>query len=99
MIIPNSVTSIGTRAFDGCILLTSMEIPEGITYIDSFFQMCSGLTSVVIPKSVTTISDFAFDECTSLTDVYYHGTQEEWSKITIGKYNEDLLNANVHFLS
>ena len=45
--IPNSVTSIGDRAFEGCDGLTSIVIPNSVTEIDYFaFYECFGLTDV-----------------------------------------------------
>jgi len=62
LIIPNSVTSIGNRAFAGCSGLTSVTIPNSVTSIGDYaFQFCSGLTSVTIPNSVTSIGYQAFD--------------------------------------
>ena len=68
--IPNSVTSIGDRAFYGCSELTSVTIPNSVTFIGNFaFSGCSGLTSVTIPNSVTTIGSYAFHGCSGLTSV------------------------------
>jgi hypothetical protein len=68
--IPNSVTSIGERAFYGCRGLTSIEIPNSVTSIgEAAFNCCSGLTSIEIPNSVTSIGEYAFAECTGLTSV------------------------------
>ena len=60
-VIPNSVTSIGYGAFDGCKGLTSIEIPNSVTSIgEEAFSCCTGLTSIEIPNSVTSIGDLAF---------------------------------------
>ena len=70
MTIPNSVTSIGQRAFYGCSRLTSVTIPNSMTSIGgAAFWCCSGLTSVTIPNSVTSIGGSAFDGCSRLTSV------------------------------
>ena len=72
MVIPNSVTSIGSGAFRDCYSLTSVTIPNSVTYInDGAFQNCSGLTSVSIPNSVTIIGNWAFQNCSGLTNVTF----------------------------
>ena len=64
------VTTIGDRAFNNCINLTSIAIPNSVTTIgNGAFFGCSSLTSVVIPNSVTTIGSSAFCGCNNLTSV------------------------------
>ena len=69
--ISNSVTSIGSYAFDGCRSLTNVVIPNSVTSIGSrAFYGCSSLTSVVIPNSVIAIDYWAFYGCSALTSLY-----------------------------
>ena len=70
VVIPSSVTSVGTLAFYGCHNLTSVTIPTSVVSIgSSAFTYCNGLTSVTIPFSVTAIGSDAFNGCTGLTDI------------------------------
>lgn len=58
---------------------------------------CSSLTSITIPDSVTSIGDSAFDDCSSLTDVYYSGSEYQWNNINIGSANSCLTGAYIHY--
>ncbi len=62
--IPNSVTTIGRGAFEGCSGLKSVTIGNSVTEIpQSCFYHCIGLTSVTIPNSVVSIDIQAFHDC------------------------------------
>ena len=70
VIIGDSVTTIGKRAFANCSSLTSITIPNSVTDIGSHaFRGCSSLTSITIPNSVRTIGSHAFLGC-----IYNHRT-------------------------
>lgn len=69
--IPDSVTTIGNKAFSGCLGLTDLQIPNSVsTFGDSAFEGCTGLINLHIPDSVTAIGDRAFCRCDNLTNVY-----------------------------
>jgi len=80
VIIPNSVTNIGSMAFMSCTNLASVTIPNGVLSLgDSAFNYCTGLTNISIPGSVITIGNSAFYGCTRL-----NGVAIPSSVITIG---------------
>ena len=67
---PSSVTSIEIRAFQDCILLTSVTIPSSVTSIgNSAFEGCYELNNVNLPTNLTVMGYVAFRYCTSLTSI------------------------------
>ena len=70
IIIPASVTSIGSSAFEDCQSLTNITIPDGVTSIGEYaFSDCHSLTSITIPAGVTSIDRGLFYNCISLTNI------------------------------
>jgi hypothetical protein len=68
--IPDTVTSIGDKAFVYCSGLTNVVLPSGLTNIGVFaFANCDGLISIVLPNSVINIADYTFHRCTNLANV------------------------------
>ena len=96
---PDGIEEIGYAMFYGCSSLKEVKIPDSVTVIgDSSFFCCTSLTSINIPRSVKTIDSYAFHGCSSLTDVYYDGTEREWSLIDIShSHNGGIDGATKHF--
>ena len=79
IVIPNRVThdgntypvkGIDSHAFYNCTSLTSVTIPNSITYISDYaFYKCNALTTIDIPNSVVNIGSQAFRYCSGLTHV------------------------------
>ncbi len=90
--IPDSVTSIGERAFYDCSKLTRVTIGNSVTSIGKYaFYGCSLLTSIEIPNSVTSIGEEAFYFCGSLTKVNYLGSIDSWVQIEFNSYRSNPL--------
>lgn len=70
IVIPDTVTIIGKKAFQGCEHLITVEIPDSVTKIGArAFSGCSRLNSISIPDSVTEIGAWAFLGCRCLNNL------------------------------
>ena len=69
LVLPNTVTSIGDRAFLFCDGFTGdLVIPDAVTTIGDYaFYDCDGFTSLTLGNALTTIGSYAFGGCNSLT--------------------------------
>lgn len=99
--VQSGVTYIPYYAFEFLNELETVVLPEGLhTLALSAFNYCPKVNNLLIPASVQEItSPYSFWQCTSLTDLYYLGTQEEWRNI---RNAEEVKNSSVemeiHFL-
>ena len=88
VVIPDSVTIIGDRAFYACNKLSDVTLGNGTDRIGRWaFYNCTSLTSIIIPDSVTSIGSHAFYTCTSLKTINYKGCQEQ----------RDMINKDIYW--
>lgn len=105
----DDLTVGGVKYIDGCLISAAISQDAG-TYTDTYvvkegtriiadyaFGWVSNFPNIVFPSDVTHIGRQAFLYTSRLNDVYYCGTASEWEQITIGKENDYLLNANIHY--
>ena len=104
VVIPESVISIGNYAFFMSPIdfpnLKSVTMSDNVKTIGDYaFAYCFYLTDLVIPDSVTTIGEYAFYGCSSLGEIYFGGTESDWTMISIESYNDELANATRYYYS
>lgn len=65
-----SVTSIGAFAFEGCVGLTEITIPDTVLTIgEGAFRDCNVLTTVNLGNGVQVVGKRAFEECDALSQI------------------------------
>lgn len=69
VVIPDTVTLIGSGAFQNCTALKQITLPKSLKIIASSAFLDTGLTSITVPEGVTEIRDAAFSGCSSLASV------------------------------
>ena len=81
-IIPSTVRSISSYAFENCQVMKEIEIPEGVETIGgNAFYNCDKLEKVSIPKSVRGIGKRAFSNCNSLAQITVEDTNNVYKSI------------------
>jgi len=100
--IPGSVDNIDFSTFSSEFSgytcgLKDIVILEGVAHLgpSGAFSGCPNLKTITIPKSAYIYRE-TFDFATSVTDIYYGGTREEWTQNS-GHKNEDIAGATVHY--
>ena len=98
IVLPEKLTVINHGLFFNCFSLKTVNIPSSVETIStSAFYGCHSLKSIVIPIAITSIGSQAFEDCPALENVYYKGTEEMWSLISIGRYNTGFADAKFTF--
>ena len=83
IIVPKTVTTIGSLAFSRRSKLKKVQLPEGLERIGrDAFSDCDALEEVTIPASVKTIDPYAFARCDGLKKVSFLGIPEHIARTT-----------------
>ena len=77
-----SVTNIGEYAFAGTAIET-IYMPSATNIGEHAFEG-SGLKQATLHSCLMEIGSYAFQNCNSLTDIYFDGTQQQWGNVTKG---------------
>lgn len=100
IVVEDGVTSIGRFAFMDCCDLKDITLPQSVTSIEAM-AFCQGalgaLKKVFISAETVQIGEDAFGDEVKVTDIYYGGTEEQWSQVVISSGNGALEDATVHF--
>ena len=94
--IPDSVETIGSRAFYWCRNLRKITLPSALKTLSlSTFTYCTSLSDVYLSASLTDIGSNIFFQCSSLTNIYYAGSLAQWSQINVDKDFLSVCSANL----
>lgn len=67
--IPDSVTNIGSFAFDGCENLRSIRLPSGLEDLWQYAFARCGIEEITLPEKMTSLASFTFLHCKNLKRV------------------------------
>ena len=71
VVLPNSLETIGFRAFGDCKSLSSITFPNSLKTIGDCAFIGSAFSSITFPNSLTSIGGEAFAVCTSLSSITF----------------------------
>ena len=96
------VIRIMPNVFWGYSQVTCLVFPDSVKVIDQdAAPYCANLKTIYFGKGLESIGNWAFFKCTSLTDIYYAGSEEEWNQISKGQEwvsNEVTIHFNAEYV-
>ena len=94
VIIPNTVKTIGDKAFHECCGLKEITLEKGLQVI-GFSAFCGNrCKKIVIPEGVTEIQTYAFCDCPLLEEIYIPSSVQIIEKDAFSM-NEKLMNVTI----
>ena len=89
---------LGKLSFLSCENLEKIIINRGTVIIsNSVFARCTKLKEIYLPITIVTIGASTFIGDSSLSDVYYEGSEDMFENLNIGMFNTELKEANIHY--
>ena len=71
LILPQTIQSIGSKAFSGCNNLKHIDLPTGLTHVGEYCFEYSGLVEIALPDALSNIPGGCFYWCENLTQVKF----------------------------
>ena len=79
-----NLVALGSSCFENCTSLTSLTINGSSSINSAFVKGCSNLTTLyILATSIHTMNSGAFTGNTSLTDIYFAGSQATWESYNV----------------
>ena len=70
LVIPEGVSRIAPRAFDGCTSIKSVALPTSLTEIGDHAFRGTGIAVIELGEDIESVGKYVFYNCKNLTDIY-----------------------------
>ncbi|MCR4897820.1 MAG: leucine-rich repeat domain-containing protein [Acholeplasmatales bacterium] len=107
VILPKTIEGIGLDVFNSCSALEYVIFDKDTLLstipTDTFMYVAyedTRVLNIVLPKSITSIGTYAFYEDYGTINIFYYGTEAEYTNIVIeSDGNDTLASANIYYYS
>jgi len=98
VILSKGLEALGDYQFYGFSRIAAIILPDGLTSIGKeAAAFCTNLSSLIIPVSVKEIGKNIVNGMKNFVEIYYFGTENDWSTIEIDPQNTDLNSVNRYY--